>query len=97
MREFLAQNRTEDLIENRAKELLRDITKQYPSRIKLIEDDNNEPDTMYIAGNDYDWNYLIANTKATYKWYLLLLDKSAILEIVKMKLLEKSGFGVANM
>ena len=61
MREFLAQNRTEDLIENRAKELLRDITKQYPSRIKLIEDENNEPETMYIAGNDYDWK--LSNSK----------------------------------
>lgn len=61
MREFLAQNRTEDLIENRAKELLRDITQQYPDRIKLIEDDNNEPDTMYIAGNDYDWK--LSNSK----------------------------------
>ena len=61
MREFLAQNRTEDLIENRAKELLRDITKQYPSRIKLIEDENNEPETMYIAGNEYDWK--LSNSK----------------------------------
>ena len=55
MKEFLAQNRTEDLIENRAKELLRDITRQYPERIKLFEDENNEPETMYIAGNEYDW------------------------------------------
>ena len=61
MREFLAQNRTEDLIENRAKELLRDITRQYPNRIKLIEDDNREPETMYIAGNDYDWK--LSNSK----------------------------------
>ena len=61
MREFLAQNRTEDLIENRAKELLRDITKQYPDRIKLFEDENNEPETMYISGNEYDWK--LSNSK----------------------------------
>ncbi len=61
MKEFLAQNRTEDLIENRAKELLRDITRQYPDRIKLIEDDNKEPETMYIAGNEYDWK--LSNSK----------------------------------
>ena len=61
MREFLAQNRTEDLIENRAKELLRDITRQYPDRIKLFEDENNEPETMYIAGNEYDWK--LSNSK----------------------------------
>lgn len=61
MREFLAQNRTEDLIENRAKELLRDITRQYPDRIKLFEDDNREPETMYIAGNEYDWK--LSNSK----------------------------------
>ena len=61
MQEFLAQNRTEDLIENRAKELLRDITKQYPDRIKLIEDDNNEPEAMYIVGNEYDWK--LSNSK----------------------------------
>ena len=61
MREFLAQNRTEDLIENRAKELLRDITQQYPERITLIEDDNNEPEVMYIAGNEYDWK--LSNSK----------------------------------
>ena len=63
MREFLAQNRTEDLIENRAKELLRDITRQYPNRIKLIEDDNGEPQEMYVAGNDYDWKL----TNSAYK------------------------------
>mgnify|MGYP001271865177 CR=1 FL=1 len=61
MKEFLAQNRTEDLIENRARELLRDITQQYPSRIKLFEDENNEPETMYIAGNEYDWK--LSNSK----------------------------------
>tara|TARA_B100000575_G_scaffold67444_1_gene52127 strand:+ start:404 stop:1570 length:1167 start_codon:yes stop_codon:yes gene_type:complete len=61
MREFLAQNRTEDLIENRAKELLKDITQQYPDRIKLVEDDNNEPETMYIVGNDYDW--MLSNSR----------------------------------
>jgi len=61
MKEFLAQNRTEDLIENRAKELLRDITRQYPDRIKLFEDDNKEPETMYITGNEYDWK--LSNSK----------------------------------
>ena len=61
MKEFLAQNRTEDLIENRAKQLLRDITRQYPDRIKLFEDENNEPETMYIAGNEFDWK--LSNSK----------------------------------
>ena len=37
MREFLAQNRTQDIVENRAKELMDSLERKYPNRIKIIQ------------------------------------------------------------
>lgn len=55
MKEFLAQNRTEDLVENRAKKLLNDFALKHSDKVKLLFDDEGTPKTMYIKGLDYDW------------------------------------------
>lgn len=55
MKAFLIQNRTQDLVESRAKQLLTDMANKHPTRIKMVWDDNGEPQTMYVIGNEYDW------------------------------------------
>tara|TARA_R100000734_G_C3314614_1_gene106247 strand:+ start:1019 stop:2182 length:1164 start_codon:yes stop_codon:yes gene_type:complete len=50
--EFLKQNRQGDIVEKRAMELLADLEKQYPDRIKIKYGDHTE---MYVRGNGYDW------------------------------------------
>lgn len=55
MKAFLMQNRTQDLVESRARQLLSDMVNKHPTRIKMIWDDDGEPQTMYVIGNEYDW------------------------------------------
>ena len=55
MKAFLMQNRTKDLVESRAKQLLRDMVNKHPTRIRMVWDSDGEPSTMYVVGNDYDW------------------------------------------
>ena len=50
--EFLKQNRQGDIVEKRAMELLADLEKQYPDRIKIKYGSDTE---MYVRGNGYDW------------------------------------------
>jgi hypothetical protein len=53
MIEFLKQNRQNDIVEKRAEELMLDLQKQYPKRIKILKE--NEVATMYVKGKGYDW------------------------------------------
>lgn len=53
MMEFLTQNRTQELVENRAKKLMDSLTKKYPNRIKLFDFENNT--IMLIRGKLCDW------------------------------------------
>lgn len=55
MKAFLMQNRTQDLVESRAKQLLTDMANKHPARIKMVWDDAGEPQTMFVVGNEYDW------------------------------------------
>lgn len=55
MKAFLMQNRTQDLVESRAKQLLTDMANKHPTRIKMVWDDAGEPQTMFVVGNEYDW------------------------------------------
>jgi len=50
---FLEQNRTSDIIEDRAKQLMLDLEKQYPDRIKITKKGENM--TMYVRGRLADW------------------------------------------
>ena len=54
MKEFLKQNRQQDIVEKRARVLVREIQERYPDRIKVVWK-GDEPQTMYVRGKGYDW------------------------------------------
>ena len=54
MIEFMKQNRQQDIVESRAKQLVKDMAEKYPNRLKVIYEDN-EPVTMYVRGKGWDW------------------------------------------
>ena len=54
MVEFLKQNRTKDLVEQRAIQLVNDLLLQHGSRLKA-EYEGNELQTIYVHGKEYDW------------------------------------------
>lgn len=54
MKEFLKQNRQQDIVEDRAIQLLKELNEQY-DRLHLVYDDKGEPSALYVKGNDYDW------------------------------------------
>tara|TARA_R100000773_G_scaffold4705_3_gene5264 strand:+ start:9096 stop:10337 length:1242 start_codon:yes stop_codon:yes gene_type:complete len=72
---FLEQNRTKDLIEQRAQKLVQDMVKQFSDRITLVYknngietlwtgDDSMKLDGMIVRGKGYDW-YIRDNGNAT--------------------------------
>jgi hypothetical protein len=58
---FLLQNRTLDLIEDRAKQLVMDMKNEYPDRIFLEFNEDKFLKVMYVRGKEFDW-------KLTTKW-----------------------------
>ena len=50
---FLQQNRTQDIVEKRAEELLNDLVSQYPDRIKMRQIGSER--WLYIRGKLADW------------------------------------------
>ena len=74
MRAFLAQNRTQDIVEQRAIELVQELLSQYPNRLKATYDEKGDLSSLYVKGQDYDWK--ITDTKfkseiqmvSTYVW-----------------------------
>jgi len=54
MIEFLKQNRQQDIVEDRAKQLVREMAAKYPDRLKVIYEED-EPVTMYVRGKGWDW------------------------------------------
>jgi hypothetical protein len=54
MKEFLKQNRQQDIVEKRALELLSELDQQY-DRLKLINNENGSPDCLFVKGKHYDW------------------------------------------
>lgn len=61
MIEFLKQNRQQDIVEDRAKLLVKETAEKYPDRIKVIYDDDKEVSAMYVRGKGWDWK--LTNTK----------------------------------
>ena len=55
MKEFMKQNRQQDIVEKRARELVKEVEQRYPDRIKVDWNSKGEPDTMYIRGKGWDW------------------------------------------
>ena len=54
MEEFLVQNRTSDMVENRAKKLMASLEVKYPDRIKIIEVKDGYK-VMFVRGRLADW------------------------------------------
>ncbi len=54
MKEFLRQNRQQDIVETRALELLHEMVNQHPTKLKLVMEENI-PSILYIKGAGYDW------------------------------------------
>jgi len=61
MIEFLKQNRQQDIVEDRAKLLVKETAEKYPDRIKVVYDDDKEVAAMYVRGKGWDWK--LTNTK----------------------------------
>ena len=74
MKAFLRQNRTQDMVEQRALQLVKDLCEQHNGRIHAVYDDNEVLETMYVRGRGYDWK--LTNNKyksgiqmvSTYIW-----------------------------
>lgn len=52
---FLEQNRTKDLVEARALELVNDMLIQHKERLFAEFDSEGALETLYVRGNDFDW------------------------------------------
>ena len=75
MKEFLVQNRTKDLIENRAKELMASLEVKYPDRIRIITVGSKT--IMFVSGKLGDWAITSVNegrTSATQKVSVFFYD-----------------------
>ncbi len=57
MMEFLKQNRTQDIVESRAVELMNSLEIKYPNRIKILEKERNTHNykIMLVRGKIADW------------------------------------------
>jgi hypothetical protein len=82
MKAFLKQNRTSDLVERRAIELVNELLEQYPDRL-IAEWNGNDLESIVVKGKDYDWK--LSNNKykseiqmvSTYVWQPVI-EKQAI-------------------
>ena len=71
---FLMQNRTQDMVEERALQLVKDLCEQHNGRIHAVYDNEGVLQTMYVRGRGYDWK--LTNNKyktgiqmvSTYIW-----------------------------
>lgn len=82
MREFLKQNRTSDIVEKRARDLVKEMEIQYGSRIQVRWDENDMPEKIFVRGKQYDWLLTSRGYKqhhqmvSTYIWQPKSIDKS---------------------
>ena len=65
MKSFLLQNRTSEMVENRARELVHSMVEKYPYRIGIEEDENGFVTTMFVRGKLYDWKLQAKRTSAS--------------------------------
>ncbi len=84
MKAFLKQNRTSDLVERRAIQLVNELLEQYPDRLSA-EWDGEVLDNIIVKGKDYDWK--LSNNK--YK-----SDIQMVSTYVYQPITEKKAIGV---
>ena len=70
MKEFLKQNRTQDIVEERAEQLLNDMLEQYSDKLKLVvkvnKNDKRERH-IYVRGKLADWLLVEGTAKRGYQ------------------------------
>ena len=71
MKAFLKQNRTQDLVDSRALELIQDLVEQHEGRLVAEYTGDGELDTLYVRGKDFDWKLTANALNQIYKWCLL--------------------------
>ena len=82
MEEFLVQNRTSDMVENRAKELMNSLEVKYPDRIKILDytnNRNNKYKVMLVRGKLCDWVIINSTYKTDtqkVKTYVFISDEA---------------------
>jgi hypothetical protein len=81
MEEFLVQNRTSDMVENRAKELMNGLEVKYPDRIKILDYTNNRNKykVMLVRGKLCDWVIINSTYKTDtqkVKTYVFISDEA---------------------
>tara|TARA_R110002020_G_scaffold42162_1_gene123823 strand:+ start:339 stop:1658 length:1320 start_codon:yes stop_codon:yes gene_type:complete len=87
MMEFLSQNRTQELVENRAKELMQSLTKKFPNRIKLFDvkgESGNSHTIMCIRGKLCDWAIIDSAYKTNIqkvKTYAFITEEAANIQM----------------
>ncbi len=52
---FLKQNRKQDIVAKRAEKLVEDLVEQFPNRLKISRNKNNQVTEMLVVGKGYDW------------------------------------------
>lgn len=56
MKNFLAQNRTSDIVDRRAKVLLKETLEKYEDRVKYFScTDTNQHNALFVKGTENDW------------------------------------------
>jgi len=67
MREFLKQNRTSEIVEKRARDLVKELESQYSDRITVRWDEKEMPQKIFVRGNDYDWLLVAKDYKKSFQ------------------------------
>jgi hypothetical protein len=62
---FLQQNRKQDIVEQRAYELINEMVEQNPERLFPVWNSENQLSTLIVKGRDYDWKLESRNYKQT--------------------------------
>lgn len=67
MREFLKQNRTSEIVEKRARDLVKEMEIQYGDKIEVRWDKNEMPEKIFVRGKEYDWLLTSRGYKRNYQ------------------------------
>tara|TARA_Y100000310_G_scaffold76164_1_gene72592 strand:- start:183 stop:1292 length:1110 start_codon:yes stop_codon:yes gene_type:complete len=83
MKAFLMQNRTQDIVEERAEQLLKDLLNQYPDKLKLVIEKTKDRNIrhIYVRGKLADWLLIESAMKQGYQLvstYLFTHDEKKI-------------------
>lgn len=93
---FLKQNRTRDLVEKRAMQLIDDLLSQYPDRLKGSWHDM-KLETLYVKGKHYDWKLTNNGYKTNIQMVSTYVWQPRYSKSEYEKHIEKWGLAVAEL